>query len=247
MVLDNIANNTKNQSVFCQKFSTQLKNENLRPAMLEMAASYSLDRFLDKTEQKELLHHFLIRMGQSQENIELFNEIYKNLDYVKALLENIFETNEKFQNDLNIQRQNFSLQFDNFKEYIITLEARIKSESDKNEDDIGLQMFIRETVVEYFKTFIDSNGEHQIENDNIGKHYELFSQKLLTKLQTSYKSSRFHMDLFLRCKNIKFIYIHLFLTVENQITTFENYGASLKKVSDDLKTLKQKITAPNKL
>ncbi len=245
LVLDNIVKNTKNQSNFCQIFSDKLKNENLRPAMLEFAASYSLDRFLDKTEQKELLHHFLIRMGQNQKNIELFNEIYKNLDYVKALIENIVGTNENFQGDLNNQRNNFSIQYDNFRDYLIALEAEISTNTNNSEEDKQLLQFIKTTIVEFFQSFFDSEGNPKIENDNISKLFELLPQKILNKLHTSYKNSKYHLDLFLRCKNIKVTYFRLFMTVSKQIETFKQYAISLEKVSNDLNNIKNEITAPN--
>ena len=248
LVIDSIIENSVKQSEYCHEFSEKSKIISTKSAILGYAANYDLTRFLNSTDQKELLIHFSNKSVNKDESIVLFRELYKSLDFLKATIQNVIETNENFIENLNKLRQDYSIRFESFKEELVSIRKFIHDNSPQlNEDDKGIAEKIKDIFDTYFSVMSRAKKENKDDFNNVELHYELITGKLLLELKDKFHNSRFYPDLILRCKSVKFLFENLRMTTNNLVETFNEYSISLKKESEKLKELKLKITAHNKV
>jgi hypothetical protein len=246
LVLDSIIENSKQQSEYCNVFSENSKVLKTEPDILQFAANYDLKRFLENTDQKELLIYFTKDSENKEERIKLFRDLYKKLDFLKAEIDNILETNKNFQSDLNSQRQNYALQLENFKDELFNQSKFIKDNaSSLNDDDIAIAKLIDSTLSTFINEMIKLKETDIDRLKDLEKHHTLIVDKIFEELRDKFTNSRFVTGIAFKCKSLIYNYKRLNLTNSNMILAFENYAKSLLETSNELMEIKQKITAHN--
>lgn len=246
LVLDSIVENSKKQSKNCAIFSENSKMLKIEPETLHFAANYNLKRFLENTDQKELLIYFTKNSKNKNESIELFRDLYKFLDFLKAEIDNILETNEKFQSDLNNQRKEYSNNFERFKDDIFWLSKFIKDNSSSlHNDDLGISNLIDKSLSNYLKEMIGDKSEKKEDVRNIEEQHNLIVKEIFENLRDNYLQSRFSSELTFRCKSLIYDFKKMSLTNENLVSVFKRYSESLMETSEKLSEIRQKITTNN--
>jgi hypothetical protein len=120
LLIEKIVPSAIQQAKYCNDHATRWRDQPFGNNLMSFEPNRDTKRLADKVDQEGLYHAYLWKYGRTNEVYNSFHELYRHIDYVDALIDELIRTNERVLLYTWDRKKDYALTFTKTKELVQT-------------------------------------------------------------------------------------------------------------------------------
>jgi hypothetical protein len=223
LLVEKIIPSVIDQAQYCSQHAARLKEFPFKDNLLSLEPNRDTKRLADKVDQEGVYHAYLWKYGRTDEAYKSFHELYRHIDYIDALIDDLIQTNERILTSTWNRKKEYALIFTKSKELIQTFSVTPGFEKENSEF-----LTVAGAALEEF------SNKHQ-ESENVEASFNVVIKPVQDYIIQKAKIHPKITELMLLTQDARNKFHGIELSAKHNAEEYSGYASKLESAANNLK------------